>query len=92
MPLIAEYLAGGNPPDAPGNLVAWLHTRRPVYGYRLEGDWFDVGDRAQLLEADNWLRRRNGLPERSRVLPLAASSSRAVLVRAAPRRRGASRR
>ena len=65
VPLIAEYLAGGNPPDAPGNLVAWLHTRRPVYGYRLEGDWFDVGDREQLLEADNWLRRRNGLPERA---------------------------
>ena len=65
VPLIAEYLAGGNLPDAPGNLVAWLHTRRPVYGYRLEGDWFDVGDREQLLEADNWLRRRNGLPERA---------------------------
>ena len=64
MPLIAEYLAGGNPPDAPGNLVAWLHTRRPVFGYRLEGEWFDVGDRDQLLVADNWLRRRNGLPER----------------------------
>ena len=60
-----EYLAGGNPPDAPGNLVAWLHTRRPVYGYRLEGDWFDVGDREQLLVADNWLRRRHGLPERT---------------------------
>jgi glucose-1-phosphate thymidylyltransferase len=63
-PLIAEYLAGGNPPDAPGNLVAWLHSRRPVYAYRLEGDWFDVGDREQLLVADNWLRRQRGLPER----------------------------
>jgi glucose-1-phosphate thymidylyltransferase len=65
VPLIEEYLAGGNPPDAPGNLVAWLHTRRPVYAYRLEGEWFDVGDREQLLEADNWLRRRRGLPERT---------------------------
>ena len=64
--LIEEYLAGGNPPDAPGNLVAWLHTRRPVYGYRLEGEWFDVGDREQLLEADNWLRRWTGLSERDR--------------------------
>jgi glucose-1-phosphate thymidylyltransferase len=65
VPLIAEYLAAGNPPDAPGNLVAWLHSRRPVHGYRLEGEWFDVGDREQLLEADNWLRRRHGLPERA---------------------------
>jgi glucose-1-phosphate thymidylyltransferase len=64
VPLIADYLAGGNSPDAPGNLVAWLHTRRPVYGYRLDGEWFDVGDREQLLVADNWLRRRRGLPER----------------------------
>ena len=63
VPLIAEYLAGDNPPDAPGNLVAWLHTRRPVYGYRLGGEWFDVGDREQLLVADNWLRRRQ--PARS---------------------------
>ena len=65
VPLIADYLAGGNSPDAPGNLVAWLHTRRPVFGYRLEGEWFDVGDREQLLVADNWLRRRRGLPERA---------------------------
>jgi glucose-1-phosphate thymidylyltransferase len=64
VPLVADYLAEGNPPDQPGHLVAWLHTRRPVYAYRLEGDWFDVGDREQLLVADNWLRRRQGLPER----------------------------
>ena len=65
VPLIATYLAEGNPPDAPGNLVAWLHTRRPVYGYRIGGTWFDIGDREQLLAADNWLRSRVGLPERA---------------------------
>jgi glucose-1-phosphate thymidylyltransferase len=65
VPLIGEYLAEGNPPDQPGHLVGWLHTRRPVYAYRLDGDWFDVGDREQLLVADNWLRRRRGLPERA---------------------------
>jgi glucose-1-phosphate thymidylyltransferase len=65
VPLVANYLAEGNPPDQPGHLVAWLHSRRPVYAYRLEGDWFDVGDREQLLVADNWLRRRHGLPERA---------------------------
>jgi glucose-1-phosphate thymidylyltransferase len=63
--LIAEYLAAGNPPDQPGHLIGWLYSRRPVYAYRLEGDWFDVGDREQLLVADNWLRRRSGLPERA---------------------------
>ena len=67
--LIATYLAEGNPPDQPGNYVAWLHARAPVYAYRFEGDWFDIGDRDQLLEADNRMRRRNGLPERAEYSP-----------------------
>jgi NDP-sugar pyrophosphorylase family protein len=37
----------------------------PVYGYAFEGVWMDIGDRAQLLEADNLLRERHGLPTRS---------------------------
>jgi glucose-1-phosphate thymidylyltransferase len=63
--LISTYLAEGNPPDQPGNYVAWLHKRAPVYAYRFEGEWYDIGDRDQLLEADNRMRRRRGLPERS---------------------------
>ncbi len=63
--LIPRYLAEGNSPDQPGNLVAWLHTRVPVYGYRFEGEWLDIGDREQLLDADNRMRRRLGLPPRA---------------------------
>lgn len=63
--LLLAYLADGNPPDQPGNFIAWLHTRAPVYGYRFGGEWFDIGDRQQLLEADNRLRRRSGLPARA---------------------------
>jgi glucose-1-phosphate thymidylyltransferase len=62
---IETYLAEGNPPDQPGNFVAWLHTRAPVYAYQLPGEWYDIGDAAQLLEADNRMRRRSGLPERA---------------------------
>jgi glucose-1-phosphate thymidylyltransferase len=62
--LVPTYLAEGNPPDQPGNLVAWLHAREPVYAYRFPGEWFDIGDHEQLLEADNRMRRREGLPER----------------------------
>jgi NDP-sugar pyrophosphorylase family protein len=36
-----------------------------VYGYRIEGDWFDIGDPEQLLDADNRMRARLGLPARS---------------------------
>jgi glucose-1-phosphate thymidylyltransferase len=63
--LVSTYLAEGNPPDQPGNFVAWLHRREPVYAYRFSGEWYDIGDQAQLLEADNRMRRRAGLPERT---------------------------
>jgi glucose-1-phosphate thymidylyltransferase len=62
--LVAQYLDEGNPPDQPGNYVAWLHRRVPVYGYRFGGDWYDIGDADQLLEADNRMRDRAGLPQR----------------------------
>lgn len=61
---IREYLEAGNSKDQPGNLVAWLYTRVPVYGYRFEGEWLDIGNRDQLLEADNLLRARAGMPTR----------------------------
>jgi glucose-1-phosphate thymidylyltransferase len=63
--LVDTYLAEGNNPDQPGNLVAWLHRREPVYAYRFEGGWYDVGDHGQLLEADNRLRAEQGLPTRT---------------------------
>jgi len=63
--LVPRYLEEGNPPDAPGNLMVWLYTREPVYAYRVEGEWHDVGDLGQLLEADNLLRQRAGLPIRT---------------------------
>ena len=63
--LLPRYLEEGNPPDAPGNFVVWLHTRVPVYGYRFTGDWYDIGDLGQLLEADNLLRERSGLSRRT---------------------------
>jgi len=62
--LLPRYLEEGNPPDAPGNFMVWLHTREPVYAYRAEGEWHDIGDLSQLLEADNLLRQRAGLPVR----------------------------
>ena len=69
LPLIERYLAEGNSPDQPGRLVAWLHDRVPVYGYRFEGEWFDIGDKEQLLVADNRLRARAGLPQRAEYAP-----------------------
>lgn len=63
--LVHEYLDEGNSPDQPGRFVVWLYPRVPVYGYRFPGDWLDIGDREQLLDADNRMRDLRGLPRRT---------------------------
>ena len=40
---VPEYLASGEPPDAPGNLVAWMHARLPVYGHVFAEPRYDIG-------------------------------------------------
>jgi len=50
--LLRAYLADGESPDPPGNFIAWLYSRAPVYGYRFAGEWLDIGDKTQLREAD----------------------------------------
>jgi glucose-1-phosphate thymidylyltransferase len=60
--LVARYLGEGNSADQPGRFVAWLQAREPVYGYRVDGEWLDIGDREQLRNADvvvrSWQSRR----------------------------------
>ena len=63
--LVDTYLAEGHSPDNAGSFLGWLAARETVYGYRFDGSWFDIGNRDQLLEADNRLRRLAGLPERT---------------------------
>ena len=62
--LVSTYLDEGLSPDNAGSFLGWLADRDPIYGYRFEGTWYDIGDKTQLLEADNRLRRVAGLPER----------------------------
>jgi glucose-1-phosphate thymidylyltransferase len=69
VPLLGRYLADGNPPDPPGRFLVWLYEREPLYGYRFDEPWFDIGDPEQLLEADNRYRERAGLPARAAYLP-----------------------
>ncbi len=67
--MLGAYLAEGHSRDAPGSFVAWLHRRAPVYGFELRGDWLDIGDHHQLLDADNRWRSKIGLPVRTRYTP-----------------------
>jgi glucose-1-phosphate thymidylyltransferase len=62
--LVHTYLDEGQSPDNAGSFLGWLAAREPVYGYRFDGAWYDIGDHDQLLEADNRQRRLAGLPER----------------------------
>jgi glucose-1-phosphate thymidylyltransferase len=62
--LVRTYLDEGQSPDNAGSFLGWLSQREPVYGYRFEGAWYDIGNRDQLLEADNRGRRLAGMPER----------------------------
>ncbi|MDG5789310.1 nucleotidyltransferase family protein [Evansella sp. AB-P1] len=43
LPLINQYLAEGNNPDAPGNFVPWLINQKAVYAYKFEGTRYDIG-------------------------------------------------
>jgi glucose-1-phosphate thymidylyltransferase len=53
--LIRQYLDEGLNPDQPGRLPSWLFERTPVYAWRFPGDWYDIGSREQLEEADRIL-------------------------------------
>jgi glucose-1-phosphate thymidylyltransferase len=64
LPLVDRYLREGNAPDQSGSFFEWLRAREPVYGYTFGGYWLDIGDKEQLLAADNLLRREQGLPPR----------------------------
>lgn len=55
LPLVEQYLAEGNNPDQPGRLPSWLYERTPVYAWRFPGDWYDIGSKEQLKEADRLL-------------------------------------
>jgi glucose-1-phosphate thymidylyltransferase len=50
--LVRRYLAAGNDPDQPGRLIAWLHAETPVYAWRFDGRWYDIGSRETLEAAD----------------------------------------
>ncbi|MAG20052.1 hypothetical protein CL618_01310 [archaeon] len=49
---VKKYLKEGNNPDAPGFYLEWLHKNSEVYGYKTEGEWFDIGDFKNLERAE----------------------------------------
>ena len=43
LPLIAEFLDGGNNGDAPGHFIPWLLNQRDIKAFRFEGNRYDIG-------------------------------------------------
>jgi glucose-1-phosphate thymidylyltransferase len=43
LPLIKQYIEEGNNPDQPGRFPQWLHTRKAVYAYIMNGACYDIG-------------------------------------------------
>jgi len=48
VPMFKEYLDAGENPDAPGNFPSWLHKRKTVMGYKVDGFCIDIGTPANL--------------------------------------------
>jgi glucose-1-phosphate thymidylyltransferase len=49
--LVERYLAEGGSADAPGHFIAWLYTRRPVYGRVMPAGRLDIGSPETYREA-----------------------------------------
>jgi glucose-1-phosphate thymidylyltransferase len=52
LPYFRRYLDAGDGKDAPGYFLQWLYPKVPVFGYRMEGGWYDIGDIASYRRAD----------------------------------------
>lgn len=51
--LVRTYLEAGLNKDQPGHYIRWLSENDAVYGYKIRGEWFDIGDKKLLKLADD---------------------------------------
>jgi len=60
LPLIRQYIEGGNNPDQPGRLVQWMYQRTPFHTWKVPGIWYDIGSKENLEEAGRIFAGRDG--------------------------------
>jgi len=53
-----EYLSKGGGRDRLGDFIQWLYKKTPVYGYVLDGEWWDIGDIESYKKAVETISRR----------------------------------
>jgi glucose-1-phosphate thymidylyltransferase len=49
---MSRYLDEGGNADAPGHFLEWLSQRKDIYGFVIDGRWFDIGDLESYHQAD----------------------------------------
>ena len=57
LPLIDQYLAEGNNPDAPGHFVPWLKDQKNVYAYVFDAVRIDIGTPESYYDACDRLKK-----------------------------------
>jgi glucose-1-phosphate thymidylyltransferase len=55
---ISDYMKTDLPKDAPGNLMKWLSKVDKLFGYVLDGMWYDIGDMKSLKKADEEFKKK----------------------------------
>ena len=54
--LIQQFLSTGQNADAPGQFIAWLVKKKPVYAYQFEGKRYDIGSLASYEAAKEFFK------------------------------------
>lgn len=55
--LFKTYIREGNKPDAPGYFTQWLHSRKPLFAWLMDGDCYDIGTVESYNEAAERFRK-----------------------------------
>lgn len=66
---ISDYLKSGREKDVLGRFIEWLHTREPVYGFRSDGYWFDVGIFDSYLDANKAVTKSTLISQEAEIDP-----------------------
>ena len=54
--LVLEYVSSQQATDKLGSFISWLVNREPVFAYRFQGSWLDIGDISSYKQAQEIFR------------------------------------
>jgi len=51
LPFIRRYVDETHATDTTGGCIQWLYQKSPVYGFKFQGKWYDIGSLQSYDEA-----------------------------------------